>query len=72
MQRRREAQQYHGNSKALAFMQVLFSRSALASSLGKNVYDTTRLCKALKLRIVTNACGEQCPERVRYVQATRK
>ena len=32
---------------------------ALASSLGKNVYDTTRWCKALKLRMATNASWEQ-------------
>ena len=32
---------------------------ALASSLGKDVYDTTRWYKALKLRMATNACREQ-------------
>ena len=45
---------------------------ALASSLGKNVYDTTRWCKELKLRMATNACREQRRERGRYVRTTRE
>ena len=45
---------------------------ALASSLGKNVYDTTRWCKPLKLRMATNACPKQRRERARYVQGTQE
>ena len=62
-------------STALAVMQVLFSGphvKALASSLGKNVYDTTRWCKPLKLRMATNACPKQRRERARYVQGTQE